>query len=324
VEAVLPGRAVPLRERRNIETALGYLDTSIGIKSNWSNNWWRAQALAKKGRMADAVAAGEKTLQVGAGNETLREVLQGGRPEDGRRLEEGQVLIQGGIFEAYTAGDAGTFFEGHFAQDRSWERARRAARPLSPDLAFVLDSQNARYAPSPARDANLRALRAGAGAVVTGQQTGSSSGHSTRCTRPRRRSGCRDGSPRGGRRRWCRCSGFRRRPRCAEIAVCHVSRGSDEPLTLSVEVASDGVSVAHRVLPAAVETLLATLGGELARFPHGEEHVACLARHYRPGAGWGIAFAGMLAELFAAEGLVLLDPRDPALAPSPPPFIDAP
>jgi hypothetical protein len=55
----------------NVDTALGYLDTSIGIKSNWWNNWWRAQALAKKGKTADAIAAGEKTLELGKGNETF-------------------------------------------------------------------------------------------------------------------------------------------------------------------------------------------------------------------------------------------------------------
>jgi len=60
----------------NVDTALGYLDTSIGIKSNWSNNWWRAQALAKKGRTADAVAAGEKTLQLGSGNETFEKFFK--------------------------------------------------------------------------------------------------------------------------------------------------------------------------------------------------------------------------------------------------------
>src|SRR6185369_3868036 len=43
-------------------------------------------------------------------------------------------------------------------------------------------------------------------------------------------------------------------------------------------------------------------------------HLALLARHYRPEATWGAAFAGVLAELFAPEGLVLIDPRDAALA----------
>jgi hypothetical protein len=60
----------------NMDTALGYLDTSIGIKSTWWNHWWRAQALAKKGRAADAVAAGEKALELGKGNETFEQFFK--------------------------------------------------------------------------------------------------------------------------------------------------------------------------------------------------------------------------------------------------------
>ena len=48
--------------------------------------------------------------------------------------------------------------------------------------------------------------------------------------------------------------------------------------------------------------------------PHTAEHLARLRRHYRPGAPWAEAFAGVLGELFAPEGLVLIDPREPALA----------
>jgi hypothetical protein len=55
----------------NLDTALQYLDTSIGIKGTWTNTWWRAQALAKKGRTADAIAAGEKAMQLGKGDETF-------------------------------------------------------------------------------------------------------------------------------------------------------------------------------------------------------------------------------------------------------------
>jgi hypothetical protein len=60
----------------NVDTALGYLDTSIGIKSTWWNNWWRAQAFAKKGRTADAIAAGEKTLEIGKGNDTFEQFFK--------------------------------------------------------------------------------------------------------------------------------------------------------------------------------------------------------------------------------------------------------
>jgi hypothetical protein len=60
----------------NLDTALQYLDTSIGIKSTWWNNWFRAQVLGKKGRTADAVAAAEKTLELGKGNETFEQFFK--------------------------------------------------------------------------------------------------------------------------------------------------------------------------------------------------------------------------------------------------------
>jgi hypothetical protein len=60
----------------DLDTALQYLDTSIGIKSTWWNHWWRAQALAKKGRTADAIAAGEKALELGKGNDTFEQVFK--------------------------------------------------------------------------------------------------------------------------------------------------------------------------------------------------------------------------------------------------------
>ncbi len=52
----------------DLDTALRYLDASIGIKATWWNNWYRAQVLAKKGRSADAVAAAEKTRELGKGD----------------------------------------------------------------------------------------------------------------------------------------------------------------------------------------------------------------------------------------------------------------
>jgi hypothetical protein len=55
----------------DVDTAIKYLDTSIGIQSTWWNNWWRAQALAKKGRTADAIAAGERAMEIGKGNATF-------------------------------------------------------------------------------------------------------------------------------------------------------------------------------------------------------------------------------------------------------------
>lgn len=60
----------------DLAVALGYLDTSIGIKSTWWNNWWRAQGLAKSGRTADAIAAGEKALQLGKGDGTFEQFFK--------------------------------------------------------------------------------------------------------------------------------------------------------------------------------------------------------------------------------------------------------
>ena len=56
----------------DLDTALQYLDTSIGIKSTWNNNWIRAQVLAKKGRPADAVVAAQKALELGKNDEAFQ------------------------------------------------------------------------------------------------------------------------------------------------------------------------------------------------------------------------------------------------------------
>ncbi|HZJ53215.1 MAG TPA: bacillithiol biosynthesis cysteine-adding enzyme BshC [Myxococcaceae bacterium] len=74
------------------------------------------------------------------------------------------------------------------------------------------------------------------------------------------------------------------------------------------------VSLAHRRLPPEVEIHLASLSRALAPLPHGAEVSALLARHYVAGRSPGAAFAGVLAELFADEGLVFLDPRTEAMA----------
>ena len=52
----------------DLEQALKYVDQSIAIKPTWWNNWVRAQILQKKGRAQDAVASGEKALQLGTGD----------------------------------------------------------------------------------------------------------------------------------------------------------------------------------------------------------------------------------------------------------------
>ena len=186
------------------------------------------------------------------------------------------------------------------------------------DAAVVeaLAAQNARYAGSRARSRHLEALADGAEAVVTGQQVGLFLGPlfttykaATAVALARR------------------LSAQRRRPvvpvfwlqtedhDLAEIATCHVAPARGMSLRLELPADDNRISVAHRVLPEAVDSCLSEMYALLAHLPQAEGHVNRLRRHYRPGAGWGTAFAGTLAELFAEEGLVLLDPRDPLFAP---------
>ena len=100
-----------------------------------------------------------------------------------------------------------------------------------------------------------------------------------------------------------------------EIAEVALPGRAGAKLTVAIPAsAEDRVSIAHLRLPAAVDGALAELAAELRGHVHAEVHLDRLARHYRPGARFGEAFAGVLAELFAPEGLVFIDPRDPALA----------
>jgi bacillithiol biosynthesis cysteine-adding enzyme BshC len=180
----------------------------------------------------------------------------------------------------------------------------------------VLAAQNARYGDSPARTRHLAALAAGAEAVVSGQQVGLFLGplfttYKTASVVALAR----------------RLSRERGRPvvpvfwlqtedhDLAEIAVCHVAPSRGVSLRLELPAPSGHVSVAHRVLPESVTDRLNELGAALSHLPYGEAHVGRLRRHYRPGVPWSEAFADTLAELFAEDGLVLLDPRDPAFAP---------
>ena len=60
----------------DLGTALGYADTSIAIKATWSNNWVKAQILAKQGKRSDAVAAAERTQQLGRDDAVYKEFFQ--------------------------------------------------------------------------------------------------------------------------------------------------------------------------------------------------------------------------------------------------------
>jgi bacillithiol biosynthesis cysteine-adding enzyme BshC len=221
-----------------------------------------------------------------------------------------------GIFDAFLRGEAGELFGAHPTHPLDRRAAvERAARPLAPTVADALAAQNAGLAPSPARDAHLQDLRRGAAAVVTGQQVGLFLGplytlyKAATAIAVARALAAETGRPVVP-VFWLQTEDHD----LPEIAACHVSCAGGESLDLALPAPpGDRISIAHRTLPPDVEGCLEALRAALAHLPHGEAHVARLARHYRPGAGWARAFAGVLAELFAAEGLVLIDPRDPAL-----------
>lgn len=233
------------------------------------------------------------------------------------RSREATPTVAVSLFDAYLRGEAAAFYAGHFADAGDRRRAvARAARPLAPAVAEALAAQNARVAPSAARDAHLAALRAGAAAVVTGQQVGLFLGplftvyKAASAIRVARALQEETGAPVVP-IFWLQTEDHD----LPEIAACHVPRAHGPGLALTLAAdAANRHSIAHRLLPDDLTAALAALGVELGHLPHAPAHLQRLARHYRPGRTWGDAFAGVLAELFAPEGLLLLDPRDPALA----------
>jgi bacillithiol biosynthesis cysteine-adding enzyme BshC len=222
------------------------------------------------------------------------------------------------VFSAYVAGDAEQFFASHYADKAARARAtQRAVRPLAAQALSALRAQNARYAPSPAREAHLDALQRGAAAVVTGQQVGLFLGplytlYKAASAIAVSRALARESGQPVVPVFWLQTEDHD----LPEVASCFVPRDGQAPLELAVPASKGArVSLAHCELPSEVAASTAALRAELERLPHAAEHLARIERAYRPGAKWGEAFAHVVAELFAPEGLVLIDPRDPALAP---------
>jgi len=52
----------------DLDRALAYVNTSIGIKPTWWNQWVKAQVLAKQDKASDAVTAAEAAQTLGAGD----------------------------------------------------------------------------------------------------------------------------------------------------------------------------------------------------------------------------------------------------------------
>jgi bacillithiol biosynthesis cysteine-adding enzyme BshC len=188
----------------------------------------------------------------------------------------------------------------------------RVLRPVAPEVLGAIRAQNARLAPSAARDAHIAALGRGAAAVVTGQQVGLFLGplytvyKAASAVVVAQQLAAETGAPVVP-VFWLQTEDHD----LAEIASCGVpGPGACEMLGVPVD-AANRISIAHCSLPGEITDCLDRLGDALGDGPLAQAHLARLGRHYRPGASWVSAFAGVLAELFAQEGLVMIDPRDP-------------
>lgn len=198
--------------------------------------------------------------------------------------------------------------------------ATAASRAPSPALLDALIRQNARLAPSLARERNLELLaRPGTVAVVTGQQVGLFLGPLFTIYKAASAiAAARALSEETGRACvpvfWLQTEDHD----LPEIDHCVIPCSATEPLRVELELpdaATSRVPVAHRRLGESVTSALTELRRTLGGQPHADEHLGLLERAYRPEATLAEAFAEVLSAVFADEGLIFVDPRDPHLAP---------
>lgn len=225
------------------------------------------------------------------------------------------------IFAAILAGNprALGLLPGRFQDPGAWRSAAEAAsrRAPDPELLEELRRQSATFSASPARDRNLERLaQPGTTVVVTGQQVGLFGGplytlHKAATSIVRAR----------------QVEAWTGRPVVpvfwlqtedhdyAEIAqVTVLAPAGRFTVALPPDPEPSRVSVAHRALPSEVMSALSDLELALSPLPHAAEVLALLGAHYVPGRSLGAAFAGLIAEIFKDEGLVVLDPRVPVIA----------
>lgn len=105
----------------------------------------------------------------------------------------------------------------------------------------------------------------------------------------------------------------------AEIAAATVTDAHGGVHTTRLEPATERaeharVAIAHRRLGDEVEEAIARVAALLHEHPFAGDAVAELKRHYRPGASWSDAFAGLFGTAFAETPLLTLQPRTPELA----------
>ncbi len=206
-----------------------------------------------------------------------------------------------------------------FVAPDAWRAAAEVAslRPIAAPVLQELAGQSRQLPASLARDRHLEQLAApGATVVVTGQQVGLFGGplytlHKAATAIARARL----------------VQDLTGRP-CvpvfwlqsedhdyAEIAqVAFAGSTGRVQLALPADALPSRVSLAHRTLPNEISGLIDHFTQALAHLPHAAEVVELVRAYYLPGRPIVDAFAGLLAELWRAEGLVIINPRVPAFA----------
>jgi len=224
---------------------------------------------------------------------------------------------------SYLAGEAATrgFLPLDFRSpaDRAASARAAAGRRADPAMVAALRAQAARLPDSAARAANLEALAAGETAVVaTGQQVGLFLGplygfYKAASAVAIARALSAEAGVRCVPLFWLQTEDHD----FAEIAGATIASADGKPVRLALadeRAEQSRVSIAHRTLGADINPLLGALGELLGPSAAAAETLALLRAHYVEGQPLAAAFAGVLAALFADDGLLVLDPREAGIA----------
>ncbi len=227
--------------------------------------------------------------------------------------------MSGPFSQAFLAGEprAAPFLARAFADPvaRLAQVNRAAKRRVSPQVMKALVTQNQQYVPSSARDEALEALSTpGTTVMVTGQQVGLFLGplysfHKAAAAIADAKAIERESGIRCVPVFWLQSEDHD----FAEINECVVVDKAGQLVTLKLDdgpAADSRVSVKHVVLGPSVARQVERLAEAVGPSPFLE----AIARNYKAGAGLVQAFAGLMAEVFANEGLIMLDPRDASMA----------
>jgi bacillithiol biosynthesis cysteine-adding enzyme BshC len=204
------------------------------------------------------------------------------------------------------------------AEDRVARARAAAARPIAPEVVAVLREQQARLPASPARAQAVDLLARGAAVVATGQQVGLFLGplyglYKAASAVAVARALAREARVPCVPLFWLQTEDHD----FAEVAGATIAGPDGRPARLALEPERDAdarVSIAHRRLGPEIVPLLDALADLLPPGPAADETLSLLREHYVEGRGLAQAFAGVLAALFAEDGLLVLDPRDARLA----------